>query len=118
MSAPARVLRKEKCTAPRLALVDNVGIGETIVAEAQRQQHLHLLDPDRVTPVNRKAPRRPKPETHRNGPVEIRWVVPTIGVNQVALGVAELIQARHGGYIQIINSTTVAVVNHPPKGKG
>lgn len=110
MSAPARVLRREKCEAPRLTLVDNMGIGEDIVAEANRQ-NLELIDgtaPERLqVPVNRSRPRRHKPRHEdRNGQVQ------TGQVNQVAMGVAELIQARgHYGYIKIVNANTVLVCN-------
>lgn len=110
MGAPARVLRREVCVAPRLALVDNMGIGEDIVAEAQRQneQYIDGVLPEQVAiPVNRNRPRRHKERhTDRNG------AVVTGRVNDVAMGIAELIQNRHGyGYIKIVDANTVLVCN-------
>lgn len=111
MAAPARVLRRERCEAPRLTLVDNMGIGEDIVAEAQRQQ-ADLIDgpePERLqVPVNRARPRRHKPARpeERSGPVQHK------SVNAVAMGIAELIQEQgHYGYIKIVDANTVLVCN-------
>lgn len=114
MGAPARVLPVERHTAPRLALVDNMGMGARIVAEAQRQQ-VELIDgpePERLQiPVNRSRPRRLKPATERSGKVH------TVQVNQVVLGVAELICDRHGYKLKIIDATTVLLVNPGAEGR-
>jgi hypothetical protein len=109
MGAPARVLRREKCEAPRLTLVDNMGIGEDIVAEAQKQQQDYIdgVEPERLAvPVNRGRRREHRPKAERNGQVV------TGHVNDVVMGVAELIQARgHYGYIKIVDANTVLVCN-------
>lgn len=113
--AAARVLPKEKRRA-HLSLVDNVEVGEPIVAEAQKQQETRLQRIDagqtlfEQEPARKRAPRKPK----RIAPVR-RTFTYKGRCNPVALGVAELIQARHGGYIQKVNATTVIVTNHPPE---
>lgn len=117
-SAPARVLPKEKPT-PHLALVDNVGVGDPIVAEAKKQQEdrLELIDagfePARLHDTGR-APRKRRPRVNRNGPIR-RTFTYKGPCDPVALSVAKDIQARHGGYIQKVNAHCVIVTNYPPE---
>lgn len=119
MPAP-RVLPKEHCTAPRLALVDNIDVAADILTEAQRlnAQVVETLElPPVPAPVTRGRYRRHLKLEGKglNGPVEVRRYDGP--VHPAVLAMAEEIMADHGGYVHITGPYTVAVRNHPPKGK-
>lgn len=113
--APARVLPKEQ-RRPHLSLVDNVGVGDPIVAEAQKQQETRLERIDagltlrEFEPARKRAPRKPK----TIAPVR-RTFTYKGHCDPVALRAARAIAARHGGYVQKVNATTAIVTNHPPE---
>lgn len=117
MPAP-RVLPKEHSTAPRLALVDNIDVADSIVSEAKRRnlQVVEALElPPAPAPVTRGRYRRHLKLTGkgRNGDVEVtRYAGPC---HPTALAVAKLLQARHGGYVHITGPCTLAVRNYPPE---
>jgi hypothetical protein len=107
------VLPKDK-PVRHLALVDNVDAGKPIVAEAQKQQETRLEQIAAGEPVApAPAPRRRRERIDRNGPVKTTYRPYHGRVNPVAMNAARLIQARHGGYLQKVNATTVIVRNHP-----
>lgn len=115
MPAP-RVLPKEHCTAPRLALVDNIDVADDILTEARRR-NLQVVEALEAPPKpTRRTPGHYRKHLHltgkgRNGDVEVRRY--TGPCHPSALAAAEVIAARFGGWIDVTGPFTVAVRNHP-----
>lgn len=118
MPAP-RVLPKEHCTAPRLALVDNIDVAGDII-DAAIEQNAVVVEklsappkPVRNTPAFYRRHLR-LTGRGRNGDVEIRQYDGPC--HPAALAKAEEILAQRGGYLHITGPCTVAVRNYPPEG--
>lgn len=116
MGAPARVLRPQ-FSEDRLALVDNVECGESIVARAKVQQAEILEMPTPAAPARAATRRRTRAaatsKAPKPGPVEVSKVHP------VAIGVADILMFYRGYQgLKIVNANTVLLVNQAPRGRG
>lgn len=114
LGAPSRVLPHVK-PEPHLSLVDNIGIGATIVNEAQKQQDALQgappADPVQGARHPRRGARRP-----RTAPVEVTQL------NGVTKGIALLIAAGDWSRCELvrdpdaIGGLAVKVHNNPIRG--
>lgn len=111
--AAPRVMQPEK-PEPHLSLVDNIGIGDTVIEKAQEEQQTRLQVIEGVLHLDPVPGTR---RTYRPRQAPVQAVVETIRVNAVAKGIALLIAGGNWQRCRMIDANTVVVYNHPIRRK-